>query len=222
MAANIVTLHNKKVCVLSLEGRPKGQQWNAWWLNTDETKSVTVAAKAYKKQKWEQRLCSLSQTFHLLIFECFTKDRQVWHASFPRHVTSTKMSCELSKVTSCSTLNWELNSAFPWSPVYLSLFEAWFRRLYLWIWTTREEFAGIRKMKWELKPRKPGAENPVVIWLKEMTDVQGIKGWQFLSWISVQCFSISLAFSSWKRRLCVTMNDSEVQGSCVSLAAVGR
>lgn len=31
-------------------------------------------------------------------------------------------------------------------------------------------------MMWESKPRKLGAENPVIIWLKEVTDVQGIKG----------------------------------------------
>lgn len=135
------------------------------------------------------------------------------------------MSCELSKVTSQSTVSWEPNSAFRWSPVYPSLSEAWFRRLHLLLWGTRKIFGGIMKMMWESKPRKLGAANPIIIWLKEVTDVQGIKRWYFLSWIPVQCFSlltISLAFSSWKHRLHVTMNVSGVQSSCMSLAAVGR
>ena len=146
------------------------------------------------------------------------------HSSFTSHVTSTKMSCELSKVTSQSTVSWELNSAFRWSPVHPPLFEVWFRRLHLWLWGTRKIFGGIMKMMWESKPRKLGAENPVIIWLKEVTDVQGINGWHFLSWIPVQCFSlltISLAFSSWKPKLHVTMNGSGVQRSCMSPAAVG-
>lgn len=143
-----------------------------------------------------------------MISKSFTKDRQVLHSSFTSHVTSTKMSCALSKVTSQSTVSWEPNSAFRWSPVYPPLFEAWFRKLHLWLWGTKKIFGGIKKMMWEPKPRKLGAENPVIIWLKEVTDVQGIKGWLFLSWIPVQCFSlltISLAFSSWKHRLRVPM-----------------
>lgn len=99
-----------------------------------------------------------------------------------------------------------------------SLFETWFRRLHLWLWSSRKILGGITKITWESKLRKLGAQNPINIWLKEVTDVQGVKEWFWAESLFNVFLTLSLAVGSWKHRLHVSMNSSGVQvcGSCCS------
>lgn len=127
-----------------------------------------------KKQKWEQRLCTLDRTS-----KSFRKDRAfLIYKSRNTHKDVTYVVQSHKPPNSELGIKTRLSVEALSNSLYLRL---GLRRLRLRLWGTREISGSLMKMTWESQPGKLGAGNPCMIWLKEVTDVQDIKGRYFLS-----------------------------------------
>lgn len=129
-------------------------------------------------------------------------------AAFLIYKSVTAQRCHVSCPKPKASQQW---AGIPTQPFIVALAAPLYLRLALggchpWFWGISKTLGGIMKMVWEWKPRKLGAENPVILWLKEVTDVQCVKGWHFLSWILSSAFLFSFLSIWWLK--------AEAAGDC--------
>lgn len=116
--------------------------------------------------------------FHLLISKCFTKGRQGLHSSFTSQEQAQR--CGVSWPKAKGSQEWAGLPALPPTAA-----EVCFERGILGFGVGAkhlEDGVGVEAQK---------AENPVIVWLKEVADVQCGKGWHFLSWALPSAFLFS-------------------------------